>query len=100
MPRSISGCSAPVEKTGRDVGAYVLFMVIADETDQAAFAKWQKYKDGVDVDALAWMADQGGQDKTADAKLHRGDDQSPRTSGQFQHGHAGRLIRHRRAAAR
>ena len=48
-----------VEKTGRDVGAYVLFMVIADETDQAAMAKWQKYKDGVDVDALAWMADQG-----------------------------------------
>lgn len=57
-----------IENTGRDVGAYVLFMVIADETDQAAFAKWQKYKDGVDVDALAWMADQGGQDKTADAK--------------------------------
>ena len=56
-----------VEKTGRDVGAYVLFMVIADETDDAAFAKWQKYKDGVDVDALAWMADQGGKDKAADA---------------------------------
>ena len=57
-----------IEKTGRDVGAYVLFMVIADETDHTAFAKWQKYKDGVDVDALAWMADQGGQDKTADAR--------------------------------
>ncbi|MGB7098560.1 MAG: pyrimidine utilization protein A [Xanthobacteraceae bacterium] len=58
---------AAAQKTGRDVGAYVLFMVIADETDDAAFAKWQKYKDGVDVDALAWMADQGGKDKTADA---------------------------------
>jgi pyrimidine oxygenase len=73
-----SGCNTPtahlatnnqllhaVEKTGRDVGAYVLFMVIADETDEAAFAKWQKYKDGTDVAALAWMADQGSMDKTA-----------------------------------
>jgi pyrimidine oxygenase len=75
-----SGCNTPtahaalnqqlldaVEKTGRDVGAYVLFMLIADETDEAAQAKWKKYKDGVDVEALAWMADQGSQDKTADA---------------------------------
>lgn len=54
-----------VDKTGRDVGAYVLFMVIADETDEAAFAKWQSYKDGVDVDALAWMADQGSKDQSA-----------------------------------
>ena len=43
-------------KTGRDVGAYVLFMVIADETDELAEAKWQKYREGADVDALAWMA--------------------------------------------
>ena len=54
-----------VEKTGRDVGAYVLFMIIADETDAAAMAKWQSYKNGVDVGALAWMADQGGKDHSA-----------------------------------
>jgi len=54
-----------VGKTGRDVGAYVLMMVIADETDESAMAKWQNYKDNVDVDALAWMADQGSQDKSA-----------------------------------
>ncbi|MGA7806815.1 pyrimidine utilization protein A [Bradyrhizobium sp.] len=54
-----------VAKTGRDVGAYVLFMVIADKTDEAAMAKWIKYKDGVDVDALAWMADQGSKDESA-----------------------------------
>jgi pyrimidine oxygenase len=30
-------------------------------------AKWQSYKDGVDVDALAWMADQSAADKTASA---------------------------------
>src|ERR1700761_6912247 len=73
-----SGCNTPtahaelnqqlvdaVAKTGREVGAYVLFMVIADETDELAQAKWKKYKDGVDVEALAWMADQGAQDKSA-----------------------------------
>jgi pyrimidine oxygenase len=52
--------------TGRDVGSYVLFMIIADETDEAAHAKWQHYKDGTDATALAWMADQGAADKTAD----------------------------------
>jgi len=53
--------------SGRDVGAYVLFMVIADETDALAEAKWQLYKDGVDREALAWMASQGGRDKNASA---------------------------------
>ena len=52
-------------KTGRDVGSYVLFMVIAEDTDAAAEAKWQTYRDGADIDALAWMADQGGKDTTA-----------------------------------
>ena len=28
-------------------------------------AKWQAYKDGTDVDALAWMADQGSKDQSA-----------------------------------
>ena len=49
-------------RTGRDVGSYVLFMVIADETDELAQAKWQRYRDGADVDALSWMADQGAKD--------------------------------------
>ena len=52
-------------KTGRDVGSYILFMVIADETDEAARAKWKLYRDGADVDALSWMADQGGKDQTS-----------------------------------
>lgn len=54
-------------KTGRDVGAYVLFMVIADETDELAEATWESYRDGADVEALAWMADQGGKDTKADS---------------------------------
>jgi pyrimidine oxygenase len=52
-------------KTGRDVGSYILFMVIADETDELAQAKWKRYRDGADVDALSWMADQGGKDHAA-----------------------------------
>jgi pyrimidine oxygenase len=65
-------CAATVDrlttqarKTGRDIGSYVLYMVIADETDQAALAKWQHYKSGTDVEALAWMAGQGAADKAA-----------------------------------
>jgi pyrimidine oxygenase len=61
-------CSKLVEaaaKTGRDVGCYVLTMVIAAETDEAAQAKWKSYRDGADVGALWWMADQGGKDVQA-----------------------------------
>lgn len=54
-------------KTGRDVGSYVLFMVIMDDTDEGARAKWEHYRAGADVDALAWMSDQGSKDQTADA---------------------------------
>lgn len=57
---------AAAAETGRDVGSYVLFMVIADETDELAKAKWENYRAGADVDALAWMADQGGKDTSAD----------------------------------
>jgi pyrimidine oxygenase len=58
---------AASEKAGRDCGAYVLFMVIADETDEKAKATWEHYREGADVDALAWMADQGKKDEKADA---------------------------------
>lgn len=52
-------------KTGRDVGSYVLFMIIADDTDEAAQAKWQHYSDGIDVEAIAWMTGQALEDKSA-----------------------------------
>ncbi len=53
--------------TGRSVGSYVLFMIIADETDAAAEARWARYRAGVDTEALAWMAEQGSADTTAAA---------------------------------
>ncbi|WP_147196754.1 pyrimidine utilization protein A [Pantoea sp. CCBC3-3-1] len=51
------------DEAGRDVGSYVLFMIIADETDDAARAKWESYKEGADEDALAWLTTQSQQDK-------------------------------------
>ena len=60
-------------KTGRAVGTYVLFMIIADETDEAAMAKWEHYKAGVDHEAVAWLGQQGAADKrpTADTNVRQ-----------------------------
>jgi pyrimidine oxygenase len=54
-------------KTGRDVSSFVLFMVIADETDEAARAKWESYKDGADQEAIAWLGLQGAADTKSGA---------------------------------
>jgi pyrimidine oxygenase len=56
-----------VAGTGRDVGSYPLFMVIAEETDDLAFAKWQRYVDGADRGALAYLGIQASGDTRADA---------------------------------
>ncbi len=56
---------AEVARTGRDVGACILFMVIADETDDAAMAKWKHYNDGLDHVAVNWMISQALADKSA-----------------------------------
>ena len=50
------------DKTGRDVQTYVLFMVIAAETDEEAHAKWQTYNAGADMEAINWLMNQGGKD--------------------------------------
>src|ERR1700683_3446745 len=54
------------KKTGRDVGALILMMVIADETDQAAMAKWEHYKAGTDLEAIAWRDSQAQDDPNKD----------------------------------
>jgi pyrimidine oxygenase len=51
---------------GREVGAYVLYMVIAAETDAEAEARWEHYRDGVDLEAVAWLTEQAGADTAAD----------------------------------
>ena len=48
--------------TGRDVSSYALFMVIADETDAAAEAKWAHYRAGADTEALQWLTSQTAAD--------------------------------------
>nr|WP_296776206.1 pyrimidine utilization protein A [Rhodococcus sp. (in: high G+C Gram-positive bacteria)] len=63
---TVEALGEAVEKTGRDVGALPLFMVIADETDELAAAKWADYNENADTNALAWMADQSATDVTAD----------------------------------
>jgi pyrimidine oxygenase len=55
------------EKTGRDVGSLPLFMLIMDETDEAAWAKWHSYQAGADLQALGYMADEGAKDAAAQA---------------------------------
>jgi pyrimidine oxygenase len=51
--------------TGRKVGAFALMMVIAAETDEAAFAKWEHYVQGTDLTALDWQRGQATADKNA-----------------------------------
>jgi pyrimidine oxygenase len=43
-----------------------LSMIIADETDEAAQAKWDDYNANADVDALGFMVEQTETDTTAD----------------------------------
>jgi pyrimidine oxygenase len=43
----------------------MLFMVIADETDEAAMATWQRYVDGADREALAYLFGRAADDKDA-----------------------------------
>jgi pyrimidine oxygenase len=52
--------------TGRACGALVLIMIIADETDAAAKAKWEHYKAGADLEALAYRAAQAEDDPSKD----------------------------------
>jgi len=54
------------KRTGRKVGALVLLMVIADETDEAAWAKWEHYKAGSDLEALGWRDVQANADPNQD----------------------------------
>jgi pyrimidine oxygenase len=59
------------DKTGRSVASYLLFMIIADETDDAAMAKWEHFKAGADHEAIAWLAQQGAADKSADTNVRQ-----------------------------
>jgi len=55
------------KNAGRDVGAYMLFMVISDETDEAAMAKWDSYEKGADREALVHLLGHAAQDVNTEA---------------------------------
>ncbi|WP_226624972.1 LLM class flavin-dependent oxidoreductase [Alloyangia pacifica] len=61
----VAKVNAAAETHGRDTGAFLLLMVIADRTEELAFQKWELYKQGTDIEALEWQAAQAGQDKVA-----------------------------------
>ena len=63
---SVARLVAAAKETGRDCGALILTMVIADETDAAAQAKWQHYKDGTDLEAIAYRDAQAKDDPSTD----------------------------------
>ncbi|MBE9607134.1 pyrimidine utilization protein A [Acetobacteraceae bacterium H6797] len=52
---------------GRNCEAMLLTMIIADETDEAAMAKWEHYVAGTDLEALAWRDGQAAADVKAEA---------------------------------
>ena len=63
---SVARLVAATQATGRHCGALILTMIIADETDDAAMAKWEHYKAGTDYEALAWRDEQSGDDPSTD----------------------------------
>lgn len=63
---SVARLVQAIEAAGRPCGALVLTMVIADETDAAAMAKWEHYKAGTDLEALAWRNAQFEDDPNPD----------------------------------
>ncbi len=63
---SVARLVAATKETGRECGALLLTMIIADETDEAAFAKWEHYTAGIDLVALAHRDEQAKDDPSKD----------------------------------
>jgi pyrimidine oxygenase len=64
---SVERLQAAAAKTGRPVATYALFMIVTGETDAEAEAKWALYKQGADLEALAWMVKQATADTRSGA---------------------------------
>ncbi|WP_426139916.1 pyrimidine utilization protein A [Pseudomonas sp. DWP3-1-2] len=59
------------EKTGRNVTSCPLFMIIADDTDEAARARWEHIKAGADEEAIAWLSEKGAADKSPGSNMRQ-----------------------------
>ena len=96
---SVARLKACTTAAGTDTKALALTMIIADETDEAAMAKWEHYKAGTDLDALSWSRAQAGADKYAADNSTAGRIRRREPLAQ-QRLAADRLLRHRGAPAR
>jgi pyrimidine oxygenase len=67
VPQHTERLIAANAAAGAACKAMLLMMVIADETDDAAMAKWHHYVAGTDLEALAWRDAQAGADVKAEA---------------------------------
>jgi pyrimidine oxygenase len=76
-----------------DCGALILTMIIADETDDAAMAKWEHYKAGTDHEALAWRDAQAEDDPSTDPYSAEQAPHARHRQAADQPGRAGRLLR-------
>ncbi len=63
---SVARLVEATKESGRHCGALILQMIIADETDEAAMAKWEHYKAGADIEALAYRDEQAQDDPSKD----------------------------------
>lgn len=75
---SVARLVAATEEMGTKCGALLMTMIIADETDEAAMAKWAHYKAGADIEALDYRDAQAADDPNKDplsspAARHRTD---------------------------
>jgi len=57
--------------SGRDVTSVPLFMIIADETDDAARERWEYYKAGADQEAIAWLGEKGAADRSPGSNMRQ-----------------------------
>jgi pyrimidine oxygenase len=53
---------AHAQQTGRDVGPYALYFIITGSTDAEAHQKWAYYREGADLEAIAFMTGQANLD--------------------------------------
>ena len=63
---SVARLVAANAETARDCRALVVMMVIAEPTDAEAEAKWEHYRDGMDMEALGWRQSQAATDPGSD----------------------------------
>jgi pyrimidine oxygenase len=91
---------AHAQRAGRDVGSYMLYMVIADETDEAAMAKWDLYNQGADLDALEHLLGKVAEDtapSVGECLSKRPNENSQQSSPPTLRARAGRWGRRRSA---